>query len=298
MLISVTSSLVPFKQAPTSKVAFRRSVRFQLNAGVPVSPFHEHCHSATVINATSTATALRHMPTPNIKIHMRVLQSSLLLRRMLQATHTLSPSLHCRVCSLSYYCLPLLETCSPGSMGAPDAGATSTASESRLHGTHVHLHHHARLCMPKTPRPTLKPAPIPKPNLNPDSPLPPDPQPPRSLTTLRWPYVPDTSAYPDPLTRDDPKPLQMNQYERLLQRSERSSPTLVYALLLTTIDAQRGAEREEALQRALGVNSRLLKNDDVGVELDEDTNVLRAFAEAIEEAVRGGQEDVLGLDWD
>lgn len=68
--------------------------------------------------------------------------------------------------------------------------------------------------------------------------------------------------------------------------------------LLTSINALRGAEREEALQRALGVDSRLLKNDDAGVPLNEDTKVFRAFAEAVEVAVRGGHEDTLGLDWD
>ncbi|KAF8439989.1 hypothetical protein L210DRAFT_3621608 [Boletus edulis BED1] len=191
----------------------------------------------------------------------------------------------CASCRAHYCCVACYkqhtQTCSPGSMGAPGADVTSTASESRSHD----------------PRSNLETSPDPKPN---DSSLPPDPQPPRSLTTLRWPYVPDTSAYPDPLTRDDPKPLQMNQYEVIATspkiRTLLTNPRL--CTLLTTIDAQRGAEREEALQRALGVNSRLLKNDDVGVELDEDTKVLRAFAEAIEEAVRGGREDVLGLDWD
>ena len=32
--------------------------------------------------------------------------------------------------------------------------------------------------------------------------------------------------------------------------------------------------------------------------LDEDTKAFRALAEAVEEAVRGAREDVLGLDWD
>ena len=60
------------------------------------------------------------------------------------------------------------------------------------------------------------------------------------------------------------------------------------------IDALRGPEREGPL----GVDSRPLKNDDVGtrtaVALDEDTRVLRALGEA----VRGAREDVSGLDWD
>jgi hypothetical protein len=37
----------------------------------------------------------------------------------------------------------------------------------------------------------------------------------RPLTSLRWPYVPEESAYPDPLKRDDPKPLQTPQYEAI-----------------------------------------------------------------------------------
>lgn len=37
----------------------------------------------------------------------------------------------------------------------------------------------------------------------------------RPLTSLTWPYVPEESAYPDPLKRDDPKPLQLKQYETI-----------------------------------------------------------------------------------
>ena len=37
----------------------------------------------------------------------------------------------------------------------------------------------------------------------------------RPLTSLKWPYVPDENAYPDPLKRDDPKPLQTAQYEAI-----------------------------------------------------------------------------------
>jgi hypothetical protein len=166
-----------------------------------------------------------------------------------------------------------------------------------------------------------------------------DPGPLRPLTALKWPYVPDTSAYPDPLTRDDPKPLQLHQYEAigtcpaararlLLTLTLKPTPTLPLIrtryhvtprtatsptirtllatprlrTLLTSIDAFRGPEREEALQRALGVDSRLLKNHDAGTRtteaLDEDTRGFRALAEAVEEAVRGRKEDALGLDWD
>ncbi len=41
------------------------------------------------------------------------------------------------------------------------------------------------------------------------------PPPTRTLASLKWPYVPEESAYPDPLKRDDPKPLQVPQYEAI-----------------------------------------------------------------------------------
>ena len=37
----------------------------------------------------------------------------------------------------------------------------------------------------------------------------------RPLTSLKWPYVPEESAYPDPLKRDDPKVAQLAQYEAI-----------------------------------------------------------------------------------
>ena len=33
------------------------------------------------------------------------------------------------------------------------------------------------------------------------------------LASLKWPYVPEESAFPDPLRRDDPKVLNLSQYE-------------------------------------------------------------------------------------
>jgi hypothetical protein len=47
-----------------------------------------------------------------------------------------------------------------------------------------------------------------------DSPLE-DPKPLIPLTALKWPYIPEESAYPDPLKRDDPKTLQLHQYEAI-----------------------------------------------------------------------------------
>ena len=42
-----------------------------------------------------------------------------------------------------------------------------------------------------------------------------DIEPLRPLTSLKWPYVPEESAYPDPLKRDDPKVIQLSQYEAI-----------------------------------------------------------------------------------
>lgn len=41
------------------------------------------------------------------------------------------------------------------------------------------------------------------------------PKPLRPLTSLTWPYVPEASAFPDPLKRNDPKDLQLRQYEAI-----------------------------------------------------------------------------------
>lgn len=41
------------------------------------------------------------------------------------------------------------------------------------------------------------------------------PTPLRPLTSLKWPYVPEESAFPDPLKKNDPKPLQLSQYEAI-----------------------------------------------------------------------------------
>ncbi|KAJ7762477.1 hypothetical protein B0H16DRAFT_1528977 [Mycena metata] len=127
-----------------------------------------------------------------------------------------------------------------------------------------------------------------------------NPPPLRPLTSLKWPYVPEESAYPDPLKRDDPKPLQTYQYEAIA-----TSPAIRQALathpnlpaLLTSIDKLRGPDREYALQRALGVTAPEISSMNTGTELSEDVLALRALAEAVEAAVRGEREGVLGLDW-
>ncbi|EIM82866.1 uncharacterized protein STEHIDRAFT_102293 [Stereum hirsutum FP-91666 SS1] len=121
----------------------------------------------------------------------------------------------------------------------------------------------------------------------------------RPLTSLNWPYVPDESAYPDPLKRDDPKPLQLNQYEAIATSSAVRNALASHPRLkdvLRKIDSLRGQEREEALQRALGVSQYDARG--AGGYVEEDKVALRELAEAVETAVRGGKEGVtLGLDW-
>jgi len=116
----------------------------------------------------------------------------------------------------------------------------------------------------------------------------------RPLTSLKWPYVPEESAYPDPLKRDDPKPLQTAQYETIA-----TSPAIREILrehtalkeTLRRIDGMRGSAREEALQASLGIGQR---GEDVGSGGDDG---MRELAEAIERAVRCGGLGALGLDW-
>lgn len=145
-----------------------------------------------------------------------------------------------------------------------------------------------------------------------------DPKPLIPLTALKWPYIPEESAYPDPLKRDDPKVLQLHQYEAI---GTRRAPFLRWLLfmgclatsatirkvlnehpnlinMLSSIDTFRGPEREQALQRALGVTAQDISNQFKGVELSEDVLAIRRFAEAVEAAVRGENEAALGLNWD
>lgn len=67
--------------------------------------------------------------------------------------------------------------------------------------------------------------------------------------------------------------------------------------LLTSIDRLRGAERDEALQRALGVTAPEIDDQLGPPKLSHDILALRELAEAIEEAVRGGDQSMLGLNW-
>ncbi|PPQ70284.1 hypothetical protein CVT24_000847 [Panaeolus cyanescens] len=122
-----------------------------------------------------------------------------------------------------------------------------------------------------------------------------DPVPLRPLTSLNWPYVPEESAYPDPLKRDDPKMLQTHQYEAIGMKVLADNPKLPE--FLTEIDKLRGQDREQALQRALGVTPADITGRVDGVQVGEDVLALRALAEAVEAAVRGDNKSTLGLDW-
>ncbi|KAF5370060.1 hypothetical protein D9758_001383 [Tetrapyrgos nigripes] len=145
-----------------------------------------------------------------------------------------------------------------------------------------------------------------------------EPKPLRPLTSLNWPYVPEESVYPDPLERDDPKPLQLRHYEAIgesyiqfrclvaYHHTTATSPTIRRALashpnlpaVLTSIDQLKGTDRDRALQQALGVTAPEIIDSSKSVELDEDTIALRALAEAVEAAVREDKNGALGLDWD
>ncbi|KZS98549.1 hypothetical protein SISNIDRAFT_481273 [Sistotremastrum niveocremeum HHB9708] len=79
----------------------------------------------------------------------------------------------------------------------------------------------------------------------------------RPLTTLKWPYIPEEPSYPDPLKKDDHKPLQLWQYEKIassasLREHLDSNPQL--KIVLRSLDTMRGQERELALEFLLGVH--------------------------------------------
>jgi len=124
----------------------------------------------------------------------------------------------------------------------------------------------------------------------------------RPLTSLRWPYIPEESAYPDPLKRDDPKVVQLRQYEAIatsaaVRKVLSERPNL--KPLLRTIDSLRGTEREAALQRALGVSQEGHQGasgpNGFGIG-EEDIEAVRQLSSTIEVAIRGERPSMLGLD--
>lgn len=145
------------------------------------------------------------------------------------------------------------------------------------------------------------------------------PKPFRPLTSLNWPYVPEESVFPDPLKRDDPKDLQLRQYEAIgmspkkrkvvhqLNVNAQATSSKIREILnkhenlpnlLTSIDKLRGDEREGALHKALGVTPPDIDDWRKPKGVDEDILALRELAEAVEVAIRGGNETALGLNWE
>lgn len=66
---------------------------------------------------------------------------------------------------------------------------------------------------------------------------------------------------------------------------------------MTSIDKLRGRERDEALQRALGITAPEIDDQLRPPNLSDDILALRELAEAIETAVRGRDQSALGLNW-
>ncbi|KIM30577.1 hypothetical protein M408DRAFT_34172, partial [Serendipita vermifera MAFF 305830] len=80
----------------------------------------------------------------------------------------------------------------------------------------------------------------------------------RALTTLKWPNVEPAPAIPDPLTANDPKPLQMAHYEAIGASLDTQSSSVTHddpqlPGILKALDKLNGNERERAFERILGV---------------------------------------------
>ncbi|KAG9010980.1 hypothetical protein FRB94_009042 [Tulasnella sp. JGI-2019a] len=119
----------------------------------------------------------------------------------------------------------------------------------------------------------------------------------RPLTSLRWPYIPEEPSYPDPLAKEEARPLQLPQYEAIARSVKirelfATNPRLKD--LLRSIDSLQGDQRTWELEKILGVavgpNGHVVEGGN-----KQDMKSLRSLAEAIEEVVRGDQS--AGLDW-
>jgi len=118
----------------------------------------------------------------------------------------------------------------------------------------------------------------------------------RSLTSLKWPLIPDAPSYDDPLTKNEVKRLELPHYEAIA-----TSPNIREALInqrlrqiLRILDGMRDNDREEALQVLVAAKPSTGHPFD-----DEDVKVFRAFALAVEDATKGIQSrGQSGLDWE
>ncbi|QRV79623.1 Zinc finger HIT domain-containing protein [Ceratobasidium sp. AG-Ba] len=138
----------------------------------------------------------------------------------------------------------------------------------------------------------------------------PDPKPLRTLASLNWPYVPEPPSFIDPVTKNDPKPLTLAQYEAIatspdVRRAIAENPNVPN--LLRSIDQLYGPLRQQALEEMLGVGSsadqRYAGRHDalsrIRQEGDMESNMraLRQLSEAIEKAIGVGDAQ-RGLAWE
>ncbi|KAJ3853329.1 hypothetical protein EV368DRAFT_39159 [Lentinula lateritia] len=133
----------------------------------------------------------------------------------------------------------------------------------------------------------------------------------KPLSSLKWPYIADEEPiYPDPLERNDPKPLRTRHYEAIATSPEvrkallvpstvsgqPDQPNMTLRALLVSIDKLSGVGRERAIQCALGADDGRI-NDDLRQSMSR-VLALRTLAEAIEGALRGKTNGTLSLDWE
>ncbi|KAJ3808069.1 hypothetical protein F5876DRAFT_46802 [Lentinula aff. lateritia] len=138
----------------------------------------------------------------------------------------------------------------------------------------------------------------------------------KPLSSLKWPYIADEEPiYPDPLERNDPKPLRTRHYEAIATSPEvrkallvpstvsgqPDQPNMTLRALLVSIDKLSGVGRERAIQCALGADDGRINDDlrqSISLSPSEGVLALRTLAEAIEGALRGKTNGTLSLDWE
>ena len=149
----------------------------------------------------------------------------------------------------------------------------------------------------------------------------------RPLSSLRWPYVPEPPSYEDPLTKNDPKPLQLSQYVSIgrftflscyrkcypvlilfCSAAPASSPEIRKALgsnprlpgILRSLDSMPPRERDIQMQRLLGIGETgPLDVSTLTEDQLEDHRSFTTFADAVERAVSGATDAFWrGLAWE
>ncbi|KAG8747800.1 hypothetical protein FRC10_011245 [Ceratobasidium sp. 414] len=140
-----------------------------------------------------------------------------------------------------------------------------------------------------------------------------DPKPLRTLASLKWPYVPEPPSFVDPVTKNDPKPLALTQYEAIatspdVRRVISDNPNIPN--LLRSVDKLYGPLRQQALEEMLGVGTsgdqqygtrgqthetlaRIRQDGDA----ESNMQALRQLSEAIEKAIGVGDAQ-RGLAWE